>query len=80
MIYSIDVQRDLGATVHSSLKVTTQVERVVKNVYVMLAFIVQGLSTSHVAALQDFGWAVFKVLCVAAQITRRMWSLWSRCR
>eukprot|EP00061_Rhincodon_typus_P002509 g17743.t1 len=38
---SRDVQKDLGAQVRSSLKVATQVDRVVKNEYGMLAFIVQ---------------------------------------
>jgi len=40
---SIDRQRDLGVQVHRSLKVATQVEKVVKKTYGMLAFISQGI-------------------------------------
>ena len=39
---SIDRQRDLGVQVHRSLKVATQVEKVVKKAYDMLAFIGRG--------------------------------------
>ena len=39
---SIDRQRDLGVQVHRSLKVATQVEKVVKDAYGMLAFISRG--------------------------------------
>ena len=39
---SIDRQRDLGVQVHRSLKVATQVEKIVKKAYGMLAFIGQG--------------------------------------
>ena len=40
---SIDVQRDLGAQVHKSLKVATQIDRMVKKAYGMLAFIGRGI-------------------------------------
>ena len=40
---SIDRQRDLGVQVHRSLKVATQVEKVVKKAYGMLAFIGRGI-------------------------------------
>jgi len=40
---SIDRQRDLGVQVHRSLKVATQVEKVVKKEYGMLAFIGRGI-------------------------------------
>ncbi|PLS49478.1 hypothetical protein CYV29_15670, partial [Carnobacterium maltaromaticum] len=39
----IDVQRDLGVQVHCSLKVATQVNRVVKKAYGMLSFIGRGI-------------------------------------
>jgi len=40
---SIDRQRDLAVQVHRSLKVATQVEKVVKKAYGMLAFIGWGI-------------------------------------
>ena len=40
---SIDRQRDLGVHVHRSLKVATQVDKVVKKAYGMLAFIGRGI-------------------------------------
>lgn len=38
-INSIDVRRDLGVQVHNSLKVATQIDRVVKKAYAMRGFI-----------------------------------------
>jgi len=40
---SIDRQRDLGVQVHKSLKVATQVVKLVKKAYEMLAFIGRGI-------------------------------------
>ena len=40
---SINIQRDLGVQVHSFLKVATQMDKVVKKAYGMLAFIGRGI-------------------------------------
>lgn len=43
IIRSIDVQRDLREQVHYSLKIATQVNRVVKKMYNIFAYIGQGI-------------------------------------
>ena len=50
---SVDEQMDLGVHVHRSLKVATQVDRVVKKAYGVLAFIGRGIEfRSHEVMLQ----------------------------
>eukprot|EP00061_Rhincodon_typus_P008102 g30429.t1 len=55
---TIEAQKDLGVQVHSSLKVATQVEKVVKKAYDMLAFIGQGIEYKG----QDVMLQLFKTL------------------
>ena len=44
---NIDRQRDLGVQIFRSLQVATQVEKVVKNAYGMLAFIGRGIELKN---------------------------------
>lgn len=62
---SVVEQRDLGVQVHSSMKMGSQVDWVVK-LFGTLAFISQCIDIeleSCVAVVQDFGEAAFGVLC-----------------
>lgn len=58
---SIDMQRDLGVQFHSSLKQPTQVDRVVKAAYGMLAFIARGTEYNNQEVIMQLYWTLVKL-------------------
>lgn len=58
---SIDMQRDLGVQFHSSLKLPTQVDRVVKAAYGMIAFIARGTEYNNQEVIMQLYWTLVKL-------------------
>ena len=58
----VDTQRDLGVQVHRSLKVASQVEKVVNKAYGMLAFIGRGIEYKRWGLMNS--WLEFKTGCL----------------